>query len=104
VSQPCHYCGKPTVPDHHYNGLDRLDSTVRVYTPGSCVAACGTCNTMKWRRSPEVFIARCAAVAAFATQEVVACSNSSSGTSSASPLFPAACAAKSGSASGRGDA
>ena len=103
VSQPCHYCGKPTVPDHHYNGLDRLDSTVRVYTPGSCVAACGTCNTMKWRRSPEAFIARCAAVATFATREVVTCSNHSSMSSSSSPLFPAACVAMSGSASGCGD-
>jgi len=65
IAQPCHYCGKLTVPDHHYNGLDRLDSSVRVYTPESCVAACGTCNTMKWRRSPAAFIQHCAAVATF---------------------------------------
>lgn len=33
ITQPCHYCGKPTLPGSHYNGLDRIDSTVRVYTP-----------------------------------------------------------------------
>ena len=68
VAQPCHYCTRPPVPDVHYNGLDRLDSTVRVYTAASCVAACGTCNTMKWRRSPAAFVAHCAAVAVFAVR------------------------------------
>ncbi len=28
--QACHYCGKATVADAHYNGLDRIDSTKRV--------------------------------------------------------------------------
>ena len=68
VAQPCHYCTRAPVPDVHYNGLDRLDSTVRVYTAESCVAACGTCNTMKWRRSPAAFVAHCSAVAAFAAR------------------------------------
>ena len=31
VSRPCHYCGKPSDPPHHHNGLDRLDSSVRLH-------------------------------------------------------------------------
>ena len=32
VARPCHYCGKRSDPPRHHNGLDRLDSSVRVYT------------------------------------------------------------------------
>ena len=42
VAQPCYYCGKKSDPPTHYNGLDRLDSTVRVYNATSCVSCCGT--------------------------------------------------------------
>lgn len=49
VSGPCHYCGKASNPPFHYNGLDRLDSTNRVYNTKTCVSCCGTCNVCKWR-------------------------------------------------------
>ena len=41
----CYFCGKQTdasVP--HFNGLDRLNSTRRIYTTTSVVACCSTCN------------------------------------------------------------
>ena len=41
VSQPCYYCGKESV-DGHFNGLDRLDSSVRVYTTTSCARMLNT--------------------------------------------------------------
>ena len=28
-------------PPRHHNGLDRLDSAVRVYTEANCVSCCG---------------------------------------------------------------
>merc|ERR1719331_3269232 len=65
VNKPCYYCGKPTA-DGHYNGLDRLDSTVRVYNAGSCVSCCGTCNVMKYRWSVQEFLDHCLRVAIFA--------------------------------------
>lgn len=63
VNQPCYYCGKEYDPPRHYNGLDRLDSTVRVYTVESCVACCGTCNTKKYRMTVKEFLDQCRAVA-----------------------------------------
>ncbi|EKX55273.1 hypothetical protein GUITHDRAFT_99054 [Guillardia theta CCMP2712] len=65
VAKPCHYCGKETIPGKHYNGLDRVVTQVRVYNKDSCVAACGTCNTMKWRRTSEDFLAQCNRVALY---------------------------------------
>lgn len=70
VSQPCHYCGKESTPPKHYNGLDRLDSTVRVYKKGTCVSCCGTCNVAKWRFSEDRFLAQCRKVASFITSNL----------------------------------
>ena len=36
TARPCRYCGKPSDPPRHYNGLDRLDSACRVYTAETC--------------------------------------------------------------------
>ena len=66
VAMPCHYCGKLASPPSHYNGLDRLDSMVRVYTTTSCVSCCGTCNVAKQRYTEDQFLAHCAKVAAAA--------------------------------------
>uniref|UniRef100_A0A7S3NM32 Uncharacterized protein n=1 Tax=Aureoumbra lagunensis TaxID=44058 RepID=A0A7S3NM32_9STRA len=63
VSQPCAYCGKPSNPPHHYNGLDRLDSQDRVYRPDNVVSSCGTCNIMKYTHSLDFFINHCRRVA-----------------------------------------
>ena len=48
VAQPCHYCGKESNPPHHYNGLDRLTSDVRVYRVDTVVSCCGTCTWVVW--------------------------------------------------------
>ena len=55
----CYYCGKQSNPPHHYNGLDRLDSTIRVYTTATCVSCCGTCNMCKYRFTEEQFLEQC---------------------------------------------
>jgi len=65
VAKPCFYCGKESNPPEHYNGLDRLDSTVRVYTTSSCVSCCGTCNTTKYRLTLDQFMSLVKRVAEF---------------------------------------
>ena len=65
VARPCRYCGKASDPPRHHNGLDRLDSSVRVYTEESCDSCCGDCNVMKYTWSEEVFLAHCVKVAQF---------------------------------------
>ncbi|CAE8718305.1 unnamed protein product [Polarella glacialis] len=66
VEKPCFYCGKEPRKGEHYNGLDRLDNTVRVYTSESCVACCGTCNIMKYRWTLGEFLEHCKRVATYA--------------------------------------
>jgi len=63
VARPCWYCGKESDPPKHYNGLDRLDSAVRVYSEDTCVSCCGTCNVSKYRYSVDDFLNHCVAVA-----------------------------------------
>ena len=65
VERPCFYCGKESG-NGHFNGLDRTDSGLRVYSVGSVVSCCGTCNIMKYRWSVEEFLGHCVRVAAFA--------------------------------------
>ncbi|CAE8663525.1 unnamed protein product, partial [Polarella glacialis] len=69
VEKPCFYCGKEPRKGEHYNGLDRLDNTVRVYTSESCVACCGTCNIMKYRWTLEEFLEHCKRVATYEEEE-----------------------------------
>eukprot|EP01062_Namystynia_karyoxenos_P014163 TRINITY_DN15101_c0_g1_i1.p1 TRINITY_DN15101_c0_g1~~TRINITY_DN15101_c0_g1_i1.p1 ORF type:complete len:451 (+),score=102.98 TRINITY_DN15101_c0_g1_i1:84-1355(+) len=81
VAQPCYYCGKAPrkgadPKDCHYNGLDRLDSSVRVYSEGTCVACCGTCNIAKWRYPVARFLDKVAEVAAHAVSEGVGAAGS----------------------------
>lgn len=73
TAKPCYYCHKeprekgtfgPT-DRGHFNGLDRLDSTNRVYTIDLAVSCCGTCNTMKGRWPLDGFIEHCRKVARF---------------------------------------
>lgn len=63
VSEPCRYCGKRSDPPNHHNGLDRLDSSHRVYTEDSCVSCCGDCNVMKYTHAEHVFLEHAEAVA-----------------------------------------
>ena len=63
VARPCRYCGKASDPPRHHNGLDRIDSSVRVYTEESCDSCCGDCNIMKYTHSEADFIACCVRVA-----------------------------------------
>ncbi len=63
TARPCRYCGKPSDPPRHYNGLDRLDSACRVYTEATCDSCCGDCNMMKYTYTEAFFIAHCVAVA-----------------------------------------
>jgi len=63
VEQPCHYCGKKHEKGKHYNGLDRLDNSVRVYTESTCVSCCGTCNMAKGRHSEALFLQKCQQIA-----------------------------------------
>ena len=65
VAQDCRYCGKASDPPTHHNGLDRLDSDVRVYNEQTCVSCCGDCNVMKYKWSEAEFIAHCTRVAEF---------------------------------------
>ena len=66
TSQPCRYCGKassPTSTPPHHNGLDRLDSSNRVYSVETVVSCCGDCNLMKYVHSEEGFLGHCRMVA-----------------------------------------
>ncbi|KAL1528428.1 hypothetical protein AB1Y20_009776 [Prymnesium parvum] len=63
VARPCHYCGKESKPPHHHNGLDRLDSSCRVYTAETCVSCCGDCNVMKYTHTEQFFLKHVRAVA-----------------------------------------
>lgn len=63
VATPCHYCGKESDPPRHYNGLDRLDNSLRVYTTTNAVSCCGTCNMAKGKLSEGFFLERCHLVA-----------------------------------------
>jgi len=63
VQKPCYYCGKESDPPNHYNGLDRLDSSKRVYKEGSVVSCCGDCNCAKYRFSEEEFLDQCLRIA-----------------------------------------
>eukprot|EP00929_Paragymnodinium_shiwhaense_P010251 TRINITY_DN114825_c0_g1_i1.p1 TRINITY_DN114825_c0_g1~~TRINITY_DN114825_c0_g1_i1.p1 ORF type:complete len:516 (-),score=62.30 TRINITY_DN114825_c0_g1_i1:660-2207(-) len=73
VSERCFYCHKePRAPKTlgpddrgHFNGLDRLDSTNRLYAKGTVVASCGTCNMMKYRWLLDDFLDHCRKVARF---------------------------------------
>eukprot|EP00928_Gymnodinium_smaydae_P030789 TRINITY_DN22789_c0_g5_i1.p1 TRINITY_DN22789_c0_g5~~TRINITY_DN22789_c0_g5_i1.p1 ORF type:complete len:427 (-),score=38.02 TRINITY_DN22789_c0_g5_i1:265-1545(-) len=64
VSGPCHFCGKESDPPRHYNGLDRLDNSLRVYTKDNSVSCCGTCNMAKGKSSEEFFLEQCRTIAA----------------------------------------
>mmetsp|Transcript_133769 Transcript_133769/g.286081 ORF Transcript_133769/g.286081 Transcript_133769/m.286081 type:complete len:450 (-) Transcript_133769:278-1627(-) len=72
VAQPCHYCGKRSDPPQHYNGLDRLDNALRVYTIENSVSCCGTCNMAKGKLSEEFFLEQCRTIAARFTAAGVA--------------------------------
>lgn len=63
VACPCHYCGKPSDPPRHYNGLDRLENNDRVYTVDTVVSCCGDCNVMKYKHSESFFVDHCTKVA-----------------------------------------
>ncbi|EOD29828.1 hypothetical protein EMIHUDRAFT_233380 [Emiliania huxleyi CCMP1516] len=63
TARPCHYCGKESDPPRHHNGLDRLDSSLRVYTEESVVSCCGDCNVMKYTYSEADFLAHVQRVA-----------------------------------------
>jgi len=73
VSSKCFYCHKePRTPKTlgpddrgHFNGLDRLDSSNRLYTTETVVACCGTCNIMKYRWPLDGFLEHCRKVARF---------------------------------------
>jgi len=63
VANPCHFCGKHSDPPRHYNGLDRLDNSLRVYTAENAVSCCGTCNMAKGKFSEAMFLEQCRVVA-----------------------------------------
>lgn len=73
VAQKCHYCHKePRKPKTlgptdrgHFNGLDRLDSSTRIYTTQTVVACCGDCNMMKYRFPEDAFLDQCRNIARF---------------------------------------
>mmetsp|Transcript_88095 Transcript_88095/g.169552 ORF Transcript_88095/g.169552 Transcript_88095/m.169552 type:complete len:467 (+) Transcript_88095:70-1470(+) len=73
VAQRCWYCHKePRKPKTlgpadrgHFNGLDRLDSSNRLYTKDTVVACCGDCNMMKYRYPVDGFLEHCRKLARF---------------------------------------
>lgn len=58
VNGECHYCGKCTEKNIHYNGIDRLSSN-KGYTKNNCVTCCGDCNLMKNVYNYSEFIKKC---------------------------------------------
>uniref|UniRef100_A0A7S2QFJ7 Uncharacterized protein n=1 Tax=Zooxanthella nutricula TaxID=1333877 RepID=A0A7S2QFJ7_9DINO len=71
VEQPCHYCGKAPEKGKHYNGLDRVENSVRVYTINTVVSCCGTCNMAKGKHTTELFLEKCKEIAERAGSESV---------------------------------
>jgi len=69
VSNPCYYCGKPSNPPAHHNGLDRLDNSIRVYTLDNAVSCCGTCNIAKGKFTETLFFEHCRLIAKCAPVE-----------------------------------
>ncbi|GMI32680.1 hypothetical protein TeGR_g4050, partial [Tetraparma gracilis] len=68
TARPCRYCGKESDPKGtppHHNGLDRLDSSNRVYSTEAVVSCCGDCNIMKYSHSLEFFLEHVGRVAEF---------------------------------------
>lgn len=67
---PCHYCGvvgwcqrRPkdlTIHNQHvifsYNGLDRMDNSIKQHTLANCVPCCFPCNQAKSHRSYDDFL------------------------------------------------
>ena len=52
----CHYCGfKPS--RNNLNTIDRLDSSLRQYSPGNCVSSCLFCNLGRGTRELSAFLA-----------------------------------------------
>lgn len=61
LTSACHYCGgAPREGTTH--GIDRMDNFGH-YTPGNCVACCGTCNMMKKCLDAATFVLRCRHIA-----------------------------------------
>lgn len=69
VSNPCHFCGKASDPPNHYNGLDRLNNSLRVYTMENSVSCCGTCNMAKGKCTEDFFLQQCVRIASFPQAE-----------------------------------
>ncbi len=63
TSKRCHYCGiEPYAICHNtewgsytYNGIDRIDNSIRDYVYENCVPCCYTCNISKSDKSEEDF-------------------------------------------------
>jgi len=73
TGEKCFYCHKEprkvgtlgSKDRGHYNGLDRLDSSNRLYTVHTVVACCGDCNMMKYRWTLDIFLDHCRQIARF---------------------------------------
>jgi len=55
IVQPCLYCGS-LHPGHAFSGVDRIDSTIKAYTPTNSVPACGFCNQGKGDSTVGTFL------------------------------------------------
>ena len=55
INGDCYICGKPTMPPHHFNGIDRYTNTLG-YTIENCRSCCGECNIMKNSYDYNTFI------------------------------------------------
>ena len=61
----CYYCGNPPLNTikynggllGFYNGLDRVDNSIRIYTPENTVTCCVLCNIAKRDREINQFLA-----------------------------------------------
>jgi 5-methylcytosine-specific restriction endonuclease McrA len=65
LTGPCHYCGTecPALTSGPgFNGIDRMDNSVRSYTPENSVSCCWTCNKMKGVMGKEEFLAHVARI------------------------------------------
>ena len=45
-NKPCYICGIEN-DEYNHNGIDRIDSDVKIYNLSNCRPCCGHCNIMK---------------------------------------------------------
>lgn len=56
IAKPCYYCGRP--PELGGMSVDRLDSSLKLYSKDTVVGCCQVCNYAKNTEGEKEFVAR----------------------------------------------